>query len=48
MALYLIDQYKKGNYPLEKIIVQYDIKDFEKAMKDTKEGRAVKAVLTWK
>ena len=47
MALYLIDQHSKGDYPLEKIIVNYDIQDFANAIKDTKEGRTIKAVLKW-
>lgn len=47
MAIYLIDQHSKGQYPLEKIITTYDVKDFETAMKDTKEGKTIKAVLKW-
>ena len=47
MALYLIDQHKKGNYPLEKIIFNYGIKDYAKAIQDTKEGKTIKAVLKW-
>lgn len=47
MSLYLIDQHNKGNYPLEKLITNYDVKDYALAMKDTKEGRAIKAVLKW-
>jgi len=47
MALYLIDQHSKGDYPLEKIIVYYDMKDYASAIKDTKEGRTIKAVLKW-
>jgi len=45
MAPYLIDQQKKGKYPLEKYITNYDMKDFATAIKDTKEGRTIKAVL---
>lgn len=47
MAPYLIDQHNKGNYPLEKIIKYYDIKDYALAMKDTKDGKTIKAVLKW-
>jgi Zn-dependent alcohol dehydrogenase len=47
MAPYLIDQHSKGNYPLEKIVTNYDVKDFATALKDTKEGKTIKAVLQW-
>ena len=47
MLPYLIEQHKKGEFPLEKIITTYEVKDFEKAFNDTKEGKAVKAVLCW-
>jgi Zn-dependent alcohol dehydrogenase len=47
MALYLIDQHSKGQYPLEKLIVHYDVKDFSTAIKDMKEGRTIKPVLKW-
>jgi len=47
MIPFLIDQHTKGNYPLERIITFYDVKDFDKAIKDTKEGRTLKAVLRW-
>jgi Zn-dependent alcohol dehydrogenase len=47
MVPYLIDQHNKGQYPLERIVTTYDVKDFETAMKDTKEGKTIKAVLKW-
>ena len=47
MALYLIDQHSKGQYPLERIVTTYNVKDFETALKDTKEGKTIKAVLEW-
>lgn len=47
MALYLIDQHNKGNYPLDRLIVKYKVEDFEQAIKDTKEGKTIKAVLLW-
>lgn len=47
MIPYLIEQHNKGQYPLEKLIVNYDIHDFERAIKDTKSGRTIKAVLKW-
>ena len=36
-----------GQLPLEKLTTVYDVKDFEKAMQDTKSGKAIKAVLRW-
>ena len=47
MAPYLIGEHDKGNYPLEKIITTYDVQDYTQAIKDTKEGRTIKAVLKW-
>lgn len=47
MALYLIDQHRKGQYPLEKLIVHYDYKNFADAIKDMKDGRTIKPVLRW-
>ena len=47
MAAYLIDQHSKGLYPLEKLITTYKVADFETALKDTKEGKTIKAVLEW-
>ncbi|KAH6995160.1 alcohol dehydrogenase [Ilyonectria destructans] len=44
---FLMDQHAKGNYPIENIISFYDIKDFEQAIKDTKDGKTLKAVLKW-
>lgn len=47
MIPYLIDQHNKGNYPLEKIVTMYDVEDFATAIRDTKEGKTIKAVLQW-
>lgn len=44
---YLIEEYKRGNYPIDKLVTLYDVKDFETAIKDMKEGKALKAVLKW-
>ncbi|PNS14604.1 hypothetical protein CAC42_2661 [Sphaceloma murrayae] len=48
MALYLIEQQRQGRFPLEKLIKTYDYRDFQQALDDTKSGRTIKAVLTWK
>lgn len=45
MIPYLIDQHNKGQYPLEKLIVDYDIPDSERAIKDMRSGSTIKAVL---
>lgn len=42
-----MEEHEKGNYPLEEIITFYDIKDYEQAIKDAKEGATLKAVLKW-
>ncbi|KAH7152684.1 alcohol dehydrogenase [Dactylonectria macrodidyma] len=44
---YLMEQHAKGNYPIENIISFYDIKDFGQAIRDTKNGKTLKAVLKW-
>lgn len=45
---YLMDQYQKGNYPLDKLIKYYPAKDFQKAFDDMHAGTTIKAVLRWK
>jgi Zn-dependent alcohol dehydrogenase len=47
MATYLIEQNRVGKYPLEKLIKTYDVKDFDQAIKDMKEGKTVKPVILW-
>ncbi|KAH6994701.1 alcohol dehydrogenase [Fusarium venenatum] len=44
---FLIEQYAQGKYPIDDLITYYDVKDFEKAISDTKSGKALKAVLKW-
>ncbi|KAG6004469.1 hypothetical protein E4U21_001041 [Claviceps maximensis] len=48
MLPFLLEQYAKGNYPIDKLISFYDFDDFQRAMDDTKRGAALKAVLVWK
>lgn len=43
----MIEQHAEGKYPIDKLITYYDVKDFEKAISDTKSGKALKAVLKW-
>ncbi|ROT34503.1 GroES-like protein [Sodiomyces alkalinus F11] len=44
---YLIEMHAKGELPLEELITFYDVKDYEKAIEDSKSGKALKAVLKW-
>ncbi|KHN93942.1 alcohol dehydrogenase [Metarhizium album ARSEF 1941] len=45
---YLMEEYSKGNYPVDKLVTFYDFGDFQQAIDDTKRGTALKAVLVWK
>jgi Zn-dependent alcohol dehydrogenase len=42
-----MEMHAKGLFPLERLIEYYDVKDFEKAIEDSKSGKAIKPVLTW-
>ncbi|KXX81036.1 Aryl-alcohol dehydrogenase [Madurella mycetomatis] len=44
---YLIEAHAKGQFPMDQFIEYYDFKDYEKAIEDSKTGRAIKAVLKW-
>lgn len=41
----LIELYKHGLFPVEKFTTFYDMKDMDKALEDTKNGKAIKAVI---
>jgi Zn-dependent alcohol dehydrogenase len=41
----LLDYYKKGMFPFDKLITYYDFDDIERAFEDTRQGKAVKAIL---
>ena len=41
----LLDYYKKGMFPFDKLITFYDFKDIEQAFEDTHHGKVIKAVL---
>lgn len=47
MLPFLMSEHAKGNYPIEKLITYYPIKDFNKAVQDTHSGTTLKAVLKW-
>lgn len=42
-----MEQHAKGSYPIEELVTFYPVKDFAQAIKDTKEGKALKAILRW-
>ena len=41
----LLDYYRKGMFPFDKLITFYDFKDINKAFEDTHSGKVIKAVL---
>ena len=44
---YLMEEQRKGNFPLQEFIAYYDVKDYGKALHDTHTGKVIKAVLKW-
>ena len=44
----IMEHYIKGRFPFDKIISYYDFEEINKAMTDTHEGKAIKAVLKMK
>lgn len=44
----LIELHQQGKFPLEKLITFYDFEQFEEAMRDSKSGKVIKAVLRMK
>lgn len=48
MLPYLIEKHAQGQFPLDEIVSFYQVKDYETAFKDIKDGKALKAVLLWK
>ncbi|RAH74696.1 NAD(P)-dependent alcohol dehydrogenase [Aspergillus aculeatinus CBS 121060] len=44
---YLLELNKKGEFPVERLVTYYQVKDYEIAFTDVRNGRAVKAVLRW-
>jgi aryl-alcohol dehydrogenase len=43
--LKLLDYYKKGMFPFDRLISYYDFRDIEQAFADTHQGKVIKAVL---
>ncbi|GLA67591.1 hypothetical protein AtubIFM54640_011259 [Aspergillus tubingensis] len=48
MLPYLLEQHRKGEFPLERMITYYPVEEYQRALDDLKCGRAIKAVLRWK
>jgi Zn-dependent alcohol dehydrogenase len=42
-----MDMQAKGDFPLEKLITRYHVRDFARAIQDMKSGKTIKPVLTW-
>ncbi|KEF55660.1 uncharacterized protein A1O9_08410 [Exophiala aquamarina CBS 119918] len=47
MIPFLIEQHRKGNFPLQEMVACYDYKDHARAFEDCRSGAAIKAVLVW-
>jgi aryl-alcohol dehydrogenase len=41
----LIDLYKQGRFPFDKLVTYYDFEVINKAVEDTEQGKVIKAVL---
>ena len=41
----LIELYKQGRFPFDKLVAYYDFEDINKAVDDTEQGKVIKAVL---
>jgi Zn-dependent alcohol dehydrogenase len=39
--------HQQGKFPLEELVTFYSIKNYEKALEDSRTGAALKAVLKW-
>lgn len=48
MIPFLMEQYAKGLYPVDKLVSLYNFEEYQTAIDDTKRGVALKAVLVWK
>ncbi|PWY70994.1 hypothetical protein BO70DRAFT_432080 [Aspergillus heteromorphus CBS 117.55] len=44
---FLVEEFRRGRFPIDKLERWYKVKDFEKAFEDVHAGRVVKAVLDW-
>lgn len=44
---YLLEQWKKGNYPVDLLITHYKFNELNEAFSDMEEGKVIKPVLEW-
>lgn len=44
---YLLECYKEGRYPIDKLLTHYSFDNIEQAFEDMENGRAIKPVLSW-
>jgi Zn-dependent alcohol dehydrogenase len=44
---YLMAAHAKGQFPLDRFVRYYDMKDYKQAIEDSKSGKTIKAVLRW-
>lgn len=47
MIPFLIEQNRKGLYPLERLVTCYNVEDYPQAFQDMKDGKVIKPVLKW-
>ena len=43
----MIDWYRQGKLPIDRLVSQYHVEDYQQALKDMREGIAIKPVLIW-
>ncbi|KAL4744931.1 hypothetical protein BDW72DRAFT_211912 [Aspergillus terricola var. indicus] len=48
MIPYLIEQHRKGRFPVQKLITRYQVENYQQAFHDLKLGHTIKAVLQWR
>ena len=44
---YLLSEYKKGNFPIDRLLVHYKFDDIEQAFADMESGKSIKPVFSW-
>lgn len=43
----LIEEYKRGNFPFDKLITKYSVEELDQALKDTASGKTIKPVIVF-
>ncbi|OJJ98423.1 hypothetical protein ASPACDRAFT_53314 [Aspergillus aculeatus ATCC 16872] len=44
---WLVERYAHGEFPVDKLVRVYKVRDYEEAFADVREGKVIKAVLDW-